>query len=197
MHAAAKFGHPCAQQRQGHDHPHIRVMLPLLQLPSFAGVDTLLKYDCDNGDLFWKSAVGSKSAGSMAGYIERNSRVPYIKVTIRGTTYFAHRLCWLLKTGEDPYPRLIDHADGNGLNNAFDNLRIATTAENAWNAKAPRNNTSGYKGVCWVKTENRWGARITFNGKRRFLGYYDTPELAHMAYCKAATELHGDFARAA
>lgn len=100
-------------------------------------------------------------------------------------------------TGEDPANNQIDHIDGNRLNNAFCNLRLATNAQNQWNKSKGIYNKSGYKGVSWSKVRQRWAANFYHNKKRVFLGYYERPEIAYAAYCKAAAELHGEFARAA
>lgn len=88
-----------------------------------------------------------------------------------------------------------DHIDGNSLNNVRSNLRLATKAQNNRNMKKPSHNTSGYKGVSWRKNAGRWRAYIFINNKQIHLGYFDTPEEAHAAYCEAAKELHGEFAR--
>jgi len=64
-----------------------------------------------------------------------------------------------------------------------------------FNQPAPQSNTSGFKGVSYRKTRRKWIATIQKDGKQHFLGHFNTPELAHMAYCKAAAELHGEFAR--
>lgn len=88
----------------------------------------------------------------------------------------------------------IDHEDGNGLNNQRQNLRLATKQQNGNNRRLSIDNTSGYKGVCWHKAKNKWGAQITVNGEIIHLGYYvDIPEAAQ-AYDRAAKELHGKFA---
>ena len=86
-----------------------------------------------------------------------------------------------------------DHINKDGLDNRRSNLRIATVSQNNFNRGASRLNKSGYKGVSWHK--NRWRASITAKGKDYQLGYFATAELAHAAYCKAAMELHGEFAR--
>ena len=87
-----------------------------------------------------------------------------------------------------------DHADGDGLNNQRNNLRPCINAENARNSRIQINNTSGYKGVSWHARAGKWMARIVFDGKHRYLGLFHTKEEAYAAYCKAAEELHGEFA---
>lgn len=87
-----------------------------------------------------------------------------------------------------------DHIDGNPLNNCRSNLRLATPAENARNRGKQRDNTSGFKGVHWNKQRRNWRAQIKINQKGIHLGVFDTPEEAYAAYCKAAKELHGEFA---
>lgn len=119
----------------------------------------------------------------------------YIRLRIEDKDYLAHRIAWLFVTGQDPLEFLVDHIDGNGCNNAIANLRLATNAQNSQNQKCNKTNISGYKGVSFK--QNNWEASIWAHGKRRWLGCFPTPELAHMAYCKAAAELHGDFARGA
>mgnify|MGYP003571264070 CR=1 FL=1 len=84
-----------------------------------------------------------------------------------------------------------DHIDGNPLDNRKSNLRRATHAENAWNSKKPKTNTSGYKGVRALKNgvNKKWSAYI---GKK-FIGNYENKEDAAKAYEKAAKERYGEF----
>lgn len=88
----------------------------------------------------------------------------------------------------------VDHINGDPLDNRRSNLRLATHAENQRNKGRYSNNTSGYKGVSWAKKENKWQAQISFNGKVKYLGYFATAEDAYESYCKAAKELHGEYA---
>lgn len=90
---------------------------------------------------------------------------------------------------------VVDHIDGDGLNNRRSNLRLATQMQNASNRKLNKNNTSGYKGVSWDTKTDKWVAQIMTNQKQNRLGYFDNPEDAYKAYCAAALELHGEFAR--
>lgn len=71
---------------------------------------------------------------------------------------------------------------------------MATTSENQQNSVKPVTNKSGYKGVCWHKASGKWIAQIDVNGKKKYLGIHNTPELAYASYCKAALEMHGKFA---
>ena len=190
---------PCARQRQRHDHPHNRVMTKAKPLPSLEMVSELFGYDVETGFICWKAARGKKiKAGQPAGTISKKG---YLKIAItidkKYCVFQAHRLIWYITTGVDPMDKQIDHIDGNPLNNKISNLRLATNAENQRNKPANQNNSSGFKGVSYKKSHKRWCASIGFNGKKFCLGFFDTPELAHMAYCKAAAELHGDFARGA
>lgn len=89
----------------------------------------------------------------------------------------------------------VDHIDGNPLNNRRNNLRICTNHQNRYNSKTPSTNTTGYKGVYLNKYNGRYYAYISSNNIRTSLGGYSSPEDAYAAYCKAAHEMHGVFAR--
>ncbi len=89
---------------------------------------------------------------------------------------------------------LVDHKNHNTLDNQKSNLRICTNSENCQNRRKRENNRSGFKGVSWSKIAKRWRAQIKTNGKGIHLGYFNDPELAHKAYCKAAIKYHGEFA---
>lgn len=90
---------------------------------------------------------------------------------------------------------LVDHVDLNPLNNKRENLRLASNWQNVANSGLRSHNTSGYKGVTYHKKTGKWRARIGVNGVQIYLGLFPTRELAYEAYCKAAAEHHGEFAR--
>lgn len=194
MHAATKLGHPCARQRQGHDHPPLRVMTKAKPLPAVEIIAELFEYNQETGVFIRKTTWQNYKAGSEAGRLNRDG---YRYICVKRRSYAAHRLAWLMVTKIDPAGFEIDHIDGDRQNNAFSNLRLATRHENNQNAKRRQDNSSGYKGVHFRKEMNKWRATIQVNKRQVRLGYFDTPELAHMAYAKAAAELHGEFARAA
>lgn len=89
---------------------------------------------------------------------------------------------------------LIDHKDRDIFNNQKENLRIATQAQNNINKTKQKNNTSGYKGVCWHKNRQKWMAQISIRGIKKNLGYYFTKTQAAKAYNKAALKYYGEFA---
>jgi hypothetical protein len=89
---------------------------------------------------------------------------------------------------------VIDHLDGNPLNNQKNNLRICTHSENMRNCKISINNTSGFKGVSFVKKNNTYKSAIKLNKKTIYLGYYIDPIDAARAYNEAAVKYHGEFA---
>lgn len=91
-----------------------------------------------------------------------------------------------LKEGE-----LVDHRDGDGLNNQRYNLRKTDKKGNCANRGINSNNSSGFKGV--TKKGNKWQAQITYNNKNHNLGYFDDPLEAHKAYCEAGERLHQEF----
>ena len=109
---------------------------------------------------------------------------------------------------------VIDHIDGDGLNNTKSNLRLCNRSQNSCNKKLKSNSGSGFKGVYEVKKKykkflkkdgthvaynkkpNLWLAYITPKGQKRIkIGYYKTAEEAAKAYDEKAKELFGEFAK--
>lgn len=88
---------------------------------------------------------------------------------------------------------LVDHVNGNGLDNRRCNLRICTPSENLRNRGKTARNQTGFKGVTLHRGKYR--AQIKTSYKNRWLGDFDTALEAAAAYDKAATEFHGVFAK--
>jgi len=89
---------------------------------------------------------------------------------------------------------IVDHIDGDPLNNTRANLRFATPGQNRANSRVKYNTRSGYKGAYWSARHKQWEAQIRCDGKCRFLGYFRTVEGAARAYDAAARELFGQYA---
>lgn len=66
---------------------------------------------------------------------------------------------------------VVDHIDGNPLNNKKNNLRITTQSNNVLNRSFMSNNTSGFIGISYRKDRDRYDPEIRFNSKRCHLGY--------------------------
>lgn len=145
-----------------------------------------LAYDSVTGSLTWRRSRGRRCiAGTEAGCIRPHRRTLYKTIRICGELLYAHRIAWALYYGVWPDDE-IDHEDGNGLNNAIDNLRDATTAINSRNCRMYNNNKSGATGVSWVISRKKWIAQIA----KVHLGYFATIEEASTAY-ETAKALHG------
>lgn len=89
--------------------------------------------------------------------------------------------------------QIVDHRNGNGLDNQRLNLRTCTKAQNARNIKA-RWGRSQYKGVYWHKHRKKWAVEINIGGQRKSLGYYADEIAAARAYDKAALNYFREFA---
>lgn len=160
----------------------------------------LLDYDPVTGILTWKRRAGNtrkinawngKNSGKTAGSLRPDG---YIHISLYKKRYFAHRIAVCLSNNEWPND-YIDHWDLNRSNNKIENLRIASKSMNGSNRLAPKNNTSGYKGVYWCKILKKWVARIRANSNQMVIGSFISKEDAAAAYAKAASELFGEFAR--
>lgn len=110
----------------------------------------------------------------------------YLRISIDGHEYRAHRVAWLVVHGY--WPKHIDHIDGDRSNNRIANLRDVTNRENCRNMKIGRRNKTGVLGV--YRRGNRWVASIRSGSKNQHLGYFDTKNDAVHAR-KAAEREHG------
>ena len=88
---------------------------------------------------------------------------------------------------------VVDHIDGNGLNNRRSNLRICTQAQNLRN-RPGRVATSRFKGVSFDKRRNLWAACISENDRTIHIGCFDSEIEAAFAYDLNALALAGEFA---
>lgn len=155
-------------------------------------IKKLILYDPKTGVFTWRNPISNRlKAGDEAGFINDRG---YVLVNIDGAKYRGHHLAWFYVYGEWPAGKL-DHRDLDRSNNRIDNLRPATDGQNQANRRAPINNTTGFKGVYWLKHHNRWLAKVVRNSKQIHIGLFATPEDAYAAYCAKVRELDGEFAR--
>ncbi|WP_054070229.1 HNH endonuclease [Pseudomonas syringae group genomosp. 3] len=147
-----------------------------------------LHYDAITGLFCWieKPSIGV-SIGDEAGFI---TSAGYRSIRVFGSSYLAHRLAWLHHYGEWPTGDL-DHINGIKSDNRIENLRDVSRSENCQNIRSAQcNNAVGLLGVSLPKKGKRWVAQIHHNGKKRTIGYFSTPELAHEAYLSEKRKNH-------
>lgn len=107
----------------------------------------------------------------------------------KNTTVSMHKV--ILQTKP---PFMVDHKDGNGLNNSRANLRVCTNSQNCQNSRMKSSNSTGYKGVAVNSSGNSFMASICVNGRQKHLGYFKILKDAARAYNEAASRHHGEFA---
>jgi len=113
-----------------------------------------------------------------------NTTDGYCSVSYQGSHIRYHRLLYILVNGDILDNTLvIDHIDGNPLNNAIENLRLCKPRDNLLNKSKHR--TTNIKGCCYHKQKKKWQAQIQIGSKHVSLGYYETPESAMAVYFKA------------
>lgn len=146
-------------------------------------------FSYNEGKLYWRINKGRKiKIGKEAGCFDSyGCRV----VGIDNKLYKTHRIIFLMFNGY--VPEFIDHKDNDPSNNRIENLRPATYEENNRNRKIFKINSSGVKGVCWLKDRNKWRANCWFNGKRHHIGYYDNLDDAEIAIKQFREKYHKDF----
>lgn len=119
----------------------------------------------------WNSRNATKIIGSKShGYME---------VRIAEKLYKLHSLAWLYMHGE--YPEQIDHINGIRSDNRISNLRPCKQDKNCKNSARRSDNTSGFTGVYFFKSLNKWAAKIVSEGRQIHVGCFDTPAQANAA----------------
>jgi len=138
-----------------------------------------LCYDASTGWLTWRTTRGSRAiAGQRTGSVKRSrGRISCVELMLCGRFYKAHRLIVLMMTGEWPNG-VVDHINGDPLDNRYENIRVVAECENHKNTRLPRRNQSGFIGVRWNKASRKYVANISVNGKKLHLGLFNCIEEA-------------------
>jgi hypothetical protein len=141
-----------------------------LNLPSQDYLNNILSYDPETGELHWRrredrsKAWNTRYSEKAAGCRYVNSTgARYVSINIDGRVYLAHRIIWKIVNGADPIA--IDHINGDGQDNRLHNIRSTSLSNNQRNKRRHRNNKSGYCGVFYDRSKDRWSAYIRNNGR--------------------------------
>lgn len=117
----------------------------------------------------------------------------YRRTCIRGISILVHHIIWFLCKGEWP-KALLNHADGNKLNNRIDNLEESTSRDNQLHRYAVERKNGLPIGIhrstrlpvgVYRSSRNRYCARFRVNGTRKYIGLFPTIQDAWIAYCAA------------
>lgn len=181
--------------------PHLTVSAPVFK-PELSGenmkkppiadsvlidrVRELLDYDAVRGALVWRVNISNIAKGRVAG--TKNGIRGYRQVRVDGRIVMEHRLVWFHVNGVWPTGE-IDHINGIHHDNRIENLRDVSAGVNMQNLRIPRStNKVGLLGV--TRVGKKFRATIRLNRVAKYLGLYDTPELAHEAYVRAKRLMH-------
>lgn len=165
-------------------------------------VRELLTYDPDGGSFTWRTrdrrwftsnnahaTWNARFANREAGTISSSG---YRVIVFDKQPWPAHRIAWLLMTGDWP-DMMVDHANTVRTDNRWVNLRLATPSQNSFNL-APTDRALPRGVILSHNKTNPYRAKIRFMRKTIYLGYFATAKEAGDAFKKAALALYGEFA---
>lgn len=162
-------------------------------LPTQEFLDSCFKYNKFTGELIWKvrsecsfplqenrtpSHIANAWNAAWSGKLALASKAKngYLRGTINGQFYYAHRIIYKLVYGVEPDD--IDHEDGNRSNNKLKNLIDKSRQNNLKNRALSSNNTSGTHGVSYSNRHKLWAACIYHSNERIHLGWFKDKDLA-------------------
>ena len=155
--------------------------------------DKYLELDIENGLCFWKDSIQfhRELIGKEAGSVIKSRGKEYWVISIGGKLYKRAWIIFWKKNGKLPQP-LVDHINGDSLDDKISNLREASYQLNSQNrsiGKKGRKLPMGVK-ISWSNKEGvcRYEARIKHAGKYIHLGSFATPEEASRVYINKRKE---------
>lgn len=187
--------------------------MPRIQYPSIDLVRQCLRYE--DGKLYWlerspstfkdpsyaprvNKRCSGKEAGCMSEYTDKQGKL-HRRWCIRifDIKLYRYQIVWALFNNEWIGKNSLDHIDRDSTDDRIENLRPASQKDQAGNCGKRSHNTTGYKGVIYIKSRGKYYAQMTISengkGKHIYVGSFNTPEEAHEAYCKRAKNYFGEF----
>lgn len=160
-------------------------------------IKSLINYDPETGRMTWAvdfmAGVHTRRAGDTVTM--RKDSWGHLHFRALGVVYNAAQTAWEIYHGTAiPDGMLIDHKNCDKTDNRIENLRLATPLQNAQNASLRKDSRTGIKGVRFIEKTGRYMARVCNDGKRVFLGTFDTAEAAGFAAEQFRQRHHREFA---
>ena len=148
------------------------------------------RFSYKDGHLFWKSHKRPHLVGEEAGDIKKkaDSSSQYTRVRIDGELLCRHVVVFMMHHGYRPY--IVDHINGDKVDDRIENLRPASRSQNNTNSKPY--SCTGFKGVEFWK--NKFRATINLDGVKKHIGLFNTAEEAARAFDDEALRYFGEFA---
>lgn len=148
------------------------------------------EYNPETGLFLWKINKGDVLLYKEAGCLLNSG---YVQIMINGQRYMAHKLAFLYMTGM--WPEVVDHIDGWKRNNRWMNLRACTHQQNQLNRRVNSNSRTRVKNVEVDPRNGKFRVVVNVNGSRKFIGSYDSLEMAELVAIEARNKFHGEYAR--
>ncbi len=169
-------------------------MRETIEYPAPGLLRELLSYNPQSGEFRWGERQGKarRFSGSVAGCA---MPIGYIGIRINGRLLYAHRLAWVMMTGEQP-PEIIDHINGNGLDNRWANLRRSNSSGNTLNSSRAFGHArlTGCRNVTYQEGRSLpFKVQLVIDGRRlvaRFDNLLDAAACAFSARSRAAENAH-------
>jgi ribosomal protein L32 len=153
-------------------------------LPPLAELQQRYSYCPETGELRFREHRCVNKIGALVGTPQVDRNTSYLRVNHKGRLILVHRICFYLGTGKEP-TNVIDHINGNGLDNRLSNLRDVANTLNARNRNTPVLSSAGVRGVTWCSPKECYRARISVGSGLKHLGYGD---LLHCAALRKSAE---------
>jgi hypothetical protein len=169
-------------------HRGLTILQDLNTIPLSRGLNTLVDYEdwVELSQLRWHAWKSRYESFYGQRYLPKENGVQKAQ--------WLHRAILSRKLG-DELTSLVDHKNGDSLDNRRTNLRPASGTGNQANRRKSENCLSNFKGVTWSKEKTKWMAQCGSRGTKRFLGYFADEIEAARAYDFAARERFGEFAK--
>lgn len=148
------------------------------------GHETLWRKNNSNNNK-WKNKKGWLQVNCKA-----NQGKGYCLVGFKGKVVYYHTVVWILTHGDIPEVLMIDHINGDTIDNQLSNLRLSTHRQNSGNRIEHREGK--LSGCSFHEPANKWKAKVQIGDKHIYLGLFPTELEAHATYLKA-TELIDQF----